>query len=502
MGSNACRVSISHAEYGLDRSAGRSIVRSPEGCRAGAMRPTVEGMTNEVIRDLADSLPAECLVTDRDLIESYRYDRATFCEAGQPMVVVRARDVDQVSATLRIASKHRTPVVPQGARSGLSGAANAIDDSIVLSLEAMIRIVEIDVANRVVVTEPGIYNADLSRAVAEQGLFYPPDPSSWEFCSIGGNLSTNSGGLCCVKYGVTTDYVLGLQVVLASGEVLRTGRRTVKGVAGYDLTKLFVGSEGTLGVITEATLLLRPKSQLPLTVAATYAEARDAAAGVSAIIASGMVPSLLEFMDRTSIQAVNDSYKLGFGNEVGALVIAQSDAGEVQGKADIETIAGCMESTGAADVIVAEDQAEGELLLAARRQVIPAFEDIGSMLMDDVCVPRDRLATLVEGVEQLSKEFGLTVGVFGHAGDGNFHPGVIFDGDDPDQRESAQRVFADIMRLGLELGGTITGEHGVGVLKRDLLAEEIGELSLRVHRDIKRALDPLGILNPGKVFAA
>jgi glycolate oxidase len=458
-------------------------------------------MGADVLRDLTEALPAQSLVTDRDLIESYRYDRATFCDAGQPLVVVRARDVDQVSATLRIASKHRTPVVPQGARSGLSGAANAIDDCIVLSLEAMTRIVEIDVPNRLVVTEPGIYNADLSRAVAEHGLFYPPDPSSWEFCSIGGNLSTNSGGLCCVKYGVTTDYVLGLQVVLASGEVLRTGRRTVKGVAGYDLTKLFVGSEGTLGVITEATLMLRPKSQQPLTVAATYGEAQAAAAGVSAVIASGMVPSLLEFMDRTSIQAVNESFKLGFGDEVGALVIAQTDAGEVQGKADIETMAGCLESAGASDVIVAEDHAEGELLLAARRQVIPAFEGIGSMLMDDVCVPRDRLALLVEGVERLSAASGLTVGVFGHAGDGNFHPGVIFDADDSAQRDAAQRVFADIMRLGLQLGGTITGEHGVGVLKRDLLAEEIGDLSLRVHRDIKRALDPLGILNPGKVFA-
>jgi glycolate oxidase len=459
-------------------------------------------MTAEVLTELAEALPSEGLLTDRDLVESYRFDRATFCEAGQPLVVVRARGVDQVSATMRIASKHRIPVVPQGARSGLSGAANAIDDCIVLSLEAMNEIVEIDVPNRIVVTQPGIYNADLSRAVGEHGLFYPPDPSSWEFCSIGGNLSTNSGGLCCVKYGVTTDYVLGLQVVLASGEVLRTGRRTVKGVAGYDLTKLFVGSEGTLGVITEATLMLRPATQQPLTVAATYAEARDAAAGVSAVIASGMVPSLLEFMDRTSIQAVSRSFKLGFGEEVGALVIAQSDAGEVQGKADIETIAKCLESAGAADLIVAEDQAEGELLLAARRQVIPAFEAIGAMLMDDVCVPRDRLAQLVEGVERLSSECGLTVGVFGHAGDGNFHPGVIFDADDPKQRTAAQQVFADIMRLGLELGGTITGEHGVGVLKRDLLAEEVGELSLRIHRDIKRALDPHGILNPGKVFAS
>src|SRR5690242_8182516 len=226
--------------------------------------------TAAVVAALADGLPREALVTDPDVVESYRYDRAQFCPAGVPAAVVLARETAHVQHALRTASALRGPVVPQGARSGLSGAANAIDGCIVVSTEKMRRVVEVDVANRLVVTEPGIYNAELSKAVLEKGLFYPPDPSSWEFCSIGGNLSTNAGGLCCVKYGVTTEYVLGLEVVLASGELLKTGRRTVKGVAGYDLTKLIVGSEGTLGVITQATLLLRPAPDASLTMAALF----------------------------------------------------------------------------------------------------------------------------------------------------------------------------------------------------------------------------------------
>ena len=227
-----------------------------------------------VVRRLAEGLPPEALVTDPAILESYRYDRAQFCPAGLPAAVVLARETAHVQHALRVASELRVPVVPQGARSGLSGAANAIEGCVVVSTEKMRRVLEIDVANRFVVTQPGIYNAELSRAVAEHGLFYPPDPSSWEFCSIGGNLSTNSGGLCCVKYGVTTDYVLGLEVVLASGEGAAAGRRTVKGVAGYDLTKLFVGSEGTLGVITEATLALRPAAARPRTAAALFPTGR------------------------------------------------------------------------------------------------------------------------------------------------------------------------------------------------------------------------------------
>ncbi|WP_432559624.1 FAD-binding oxidoreductase [Granulicoccus sp. GXG6511] len=452
-----------------------------------------------VLAELTDALPAGVLNVDPDVLATYSIDRAMFVEPGRPIALVRARDTAQVQTVLRIATKYRTPVVPQGARSGLSGAAIASDGCILLNVERMNRILEIDVANRLVVTQPGVFNADLSRAVAEHGLYYPPDPASWEFCSIGGNLSTNSGGLCCVKYGVTTDYVLGLELVLADGRILRTGRRTVKGVCGYDLTKLIVGSEGTLGVITEATLMLRPKTEQPLTIAGLYESTEAAAAAVSAVIAAGMVPSLLEFMDRASIDAVNDSFNMGFEDHVQAVLLAQSDAGGERTRADIEQLAAIFEAAGG-EVMIADDPVEGEALLAARRQVLTAFERFGTTMIDDVCVPRDRLVALVHGVQELAKEHGVMVGVVGHAGDGNFHPTVCFDPTDHDQARRAKELFDAIMVLSLELGGTITGEHGIGTMKIDLLEREIGDVSVELHRRVKAAFDPLGILNPGKVF--
>jgi glycolate oxidase len=414
---------------------------------------------SEVVERLRKVLPPAALVTDPDRIQSYRYDRAMFCPAGEPLAVVLARETAHVQAAVRIAAEAGVPVVPQGARSGLSGAANALDGCIVISLEKMDRILAIEPVDRYVVTQPGVFNAVLSRAVAEQGLFYPPDPSSWEFCSIGGNLSTNSGGLCCVKYGVTTDYVLGLEVVLADGRVLRTGRKTVKGVAGYDLAKLIVGSEGTLGIITEATLALRPATARPRTMAALFGSGVAAGEAIVEIIRSGVSLSLLEIMDRTTIKAVN----------------------------------------GAIECIEADDPAEGELLLEARRAALIALEQLGTTMIDDVCVPRSRLADFIGAVEQIATEVDITVGVLGHAGDGNMHPTVVFDETDPEQARRAQVAFDRIMEVGLELGGTITGEHGVGVLKRDWLAQEIGPVAIDVHRAIKAALDPKNILNPGKV---
>lgn len=453
-----------------------------------------------VLIELRETLPDQCLVTDVELLETYRTDRAMFCDAGMPLVVVRARSTADVSATMEIAHRHGIPVVPQGARSGLSGGANAIDACIVISLEAMNQILRIDQANRYVVTQPGVFTAVLGRAVSELGLFYPPDPSSKEFCSIGGNLSTNSGGLCCVKYGVTTDYVLGLEVVLASGEVLRTGRTTVKGVAGYDLARLFVGAEGTLGIITEATLRLRGAAERPKTLAATFSDANDAAQAVTAIVASSVIPSLLEFMDRVSVHAVNDEFHLGFDADVEAVILAQSDAGGAAGDAEIDAIGSILRESGAVDVVIAESDQEADALLAARREVLVAFEKIGTTMIDDVCVPRDRLAALIEGIAKIADKQNLTIGVVGHAGDGNFHPTVIFNGTDADESKRAHTAFEEVMMLGLELGGTITGEHGVGLLKRNALVTEIGALGVRVHQDIKKALDPTGILNPGKIF--
>ncbi len=457
--------------------------------------------TSSVVDALKHGLPEGAVVTDADVLTTYSMDRAMYCPAGKALALVHARETADVQHVMRVASEHVVPVVPQGARSGLSGAANAIDGCILLSLEKMNSVVEIDAPNRLVVTQPGIFNADLSKAVAAEGLFYPPDPSSWEFCSIGGNVSTNSGGLCCVKYGVTTDYVLALEVVLADGQVLRTGRRTVKGVAGYDLTHLFVGSEGTLGVITEITLMLRPEVERPLTVAAVYDSAATAAEAVSQVVRCGVVPSLLEFMDRVTLHAVNEAFNMGMAPEAGALILAQSDAGGERAAADIAQIAKVLDDAGAIEIAVADDPAEGDLLLAGRRQVLTAMEKLGTTMIDDVCVPRTRLAELIERIEEVSAACGLVIGVVGHAGDGNFHPTVVFDGQDADQVEKAKQAFDDIMGISLDLGGTITGEHGVGVLKMDLLKRELGDLSIAVHRDIKKALDPQSILNPGKIFS-
>ncbi|MGH8773739.1 MAG: FAD-binding oxidoreductase [Jiangellaceae bacterium] len=454
----------------------------------------------DLVAALRDGIPAGDVVDDPDRMESYRHDKALFCPAGQPAVVVTARERAHVEHALRVASRLGVPVVPQGVRSGLSGAANAVDGCLVLSLERMDQIVEIDAANRIAVVEPGVFNAVFSRAVAEHGLYYPPDPSSWEFCSIGGNLSTNSGGLCCVKYGVTADYVRGLEVVLASGEVATTGRRTVKGVAGYDLTKLLVGSEGTLGVITQATLALRPQTQRPHTVAALFDSPVSAARAVSAVVAGGHVPSLLEIMDATCIRVVNEWKRMDLPVDAGAMLLAQSDTGGAAAAAEVAEIARLCADSGATEVVEASDPAEGELLLQARRAALLALERLGTTMIDDVCVPLDRLAQLFEGVEKVAAAHDVLIGVVGHAGDGNMHPTVVFDAADQDQARRAQLAFGAVMDLGLELGGTITGEHGVGVLKKEWLAREIGPVAMRLHRDLKRVFDPQGILNPGKVF--
>jgi glycolate oxidase len=426
---------------------------------------------------------------------------ATFCPAGTPKVVVFPTTTEHVQHVLRTAAKHNTPVVPQGGRTGLSGAANAIDGCVVLAMDRMNRILEIDPANRLAVVEPGVLNYELSQKVLEHGLFYPPDPSSWDISTIGGNVATNAGGLCCVKYGVTADFVRGLEVVLASGETLKTGRRTAKGVAGYDLSKIFVGSEGTLGVVTQVTLALRPKPQEPRTVAALFTSVRQAGDAVARVIEHGHVPSLLEFMDQASLRAANAYKNFGLPEEAAAMLVAQSDSAPEQAKHDIAEFARIFEEAGGFDVAEAEDREEGELLLAARREIHFALERLSTgRLIDDVCVPRTELANFVERVEQVAQQVDLLIAVVGHAGDGNLHPNVVFDASDPAQTERAKQAFADIMAIGLELGGTVTGEHGVGMLKVEWLAKEVGETSLRIHRELKQLFDPQGILNPGKMF--
>ncbi|UIX33766.1 FAD-binding oxidoreductase [Streptomyces sp. GQFP] len=444
-------------------------------------------------------LPAEAVLTDPDVTSAYANDMASFCEAGTPAVVVLPRTVEQVQHVMRVATELRVPVVPQGARTGLSGAANASEGCIVLSLVKMDRILEISPVDRIAVVEPGVINATLSRAVNEHGLYYPPDPSSWEMCTIGGNIGTASGGLCCVKYGVTAEYVLGLDVVLADGRLMSTGRRTAKGVAGYDLTRLFVGSEGSLGIVVRAVLALKPQPPQQLVLAAEFESASAVCDAVCRIMEGGHVPSLLELMDRTTVKAVNDLANMGLPETTEALLLCAFDT--LDPAADLTAVGALCETAGATQVVPADDAAESELLLQARRLCLVALEAVkGTTMIDDVCVPRSRLGELLEGVERIAEKYKLTIGVCAHAGDGNTHPTVCFDAQDADESRRARESFDEIMALGLELGGTITGEHGVGILKKEWLARELGPVGMEMQRAVKATFDPLGILNPGKLF--
>jgi glycolate oxidase len=459
------------------------------------------------VDDLLSVLPADRVLTDPDLLAGYRRDDADLCTAGTPLAVVRPRDTAEVAATVRVAAAHRVPVVPQGARTGLTGAANAVDGAVVVALSGMNQILEIDPAERIAVVQPGVVNAELRRAADKEGLSFPPDPGSWESSTIGGNVSTDAGGMCCVKYGVTSQYVLGLEVVLADGEVLRCGRRTVKGVAGYDLTGLFVGAEGTLGIITEITVRLRPAAGSALTLVAVCPTLAAAGQAVAAVTAAGHVPSMLELLDRTHLRAIEAFRPSGLDTEAEAMLLIATDTGD-RAAADLAPIAESCRQAGASELYVAENAVEAEALTAARRLAHPAMEALavrefpsgrGGLLVDDVAVPRSRVVDLVSGVERISARHGMLVGVVGHAGDGNLHPVIVVDRADPSSVDTGRQVFDEIMRLSLELGGTCTGEHGVGLLKRDWLAREIGPVGMRVHRALKAALDPAGILNPGKV---
>jgi glycolate oxidase len=462
----------------------------------------------DLIADLVAALPAGAVLTDPDLLRGYQRDEAGLCPAGVPAAVVRPRDTAQVAAVVRIAGSHRVPVVPQGARTGLAGGANATDGALVLSLTAMDTIVEIDPTNRIAVVQPGVVNAVLAKALAAHGLRFPPDPGSWESSTIGGNVATNAGGMCCVKYGVTSEHVIGLEAVLASGDVLRTGRRTAKGVAGYDLTRLFVGSEGTLGVITEITLALRPVPEESLTLVAVFDTTAAAGAAVAAIAAAGCTPSLLELVDQTHLAAIEAYQPMGLRTDAAALLLAAADTGP-RAAADLARIeALCGE---AAEVYTATDPTEGEALLAARRLAYHAMEHAaaaafpggnGGVVVDDIAVPRTALAEVLDGIARIATAHEVMVGVVAHAGDGNLHPNIVVDRSDPDSVARGQAVFDEILALALAAGGTSTGEHGVGLLKRDWLAREIGPVGIRVHQAIKHALDPDGILNPGKVLDA
>ncbi|MFC8681162.1 FAD-binding oxidoreductase [Microbacterium ureisolvens] len=458
-------------------------------------------LLSAALGDRVDTSPAA--------LAAARADKSGHAAPGQPLAVVHARSVDDVQETLRIASRTGTPVVTRGAGTGLAGGANAGAGEIALSVRAMDRILEVRPDDLLAVVEPGILNADLNTALAADGLWWAPDPASRAISTVGGNIATGAGGLLCAKYGVVRDAVLGVDLVLADGRLLRLGHRTVKGVTGLDLTSLVIGSEGTLGVIVGATLKLRRLVPGEVcTIAATFADVRTAAEASAAVTASGAQPAIMELMDAASLAAVHALLSLDPPTPGAAQLTIQTDGPAAAVEAD--AIAAVLRTAGGT-VALSHDREEGERLLAIRRSMHPAMEALGTALIEDVSVPRSALPAMFDEIARVEREHGIVIPTVAHAGDGNLHPNFIFDpssgsGGGVDEFgvvEAPDHIWAaadDLFRAALRLGGTLTGEHGVGVLKRRWLADELGDDQWQLQRDITRVFDPQGILNPGKVF--
>ncbi|MET9764309.1 FAD-linked oxidase C-terminal domain-containing protein [Streptomyces sp. NPDC006372] len=442
---------------------------------------------------LARDLPPDRLLTDPGTITAHTTDRSGTRPDGEPLAVVRARRTEDVIVTLRHAHELGVPVVPRGSGTGLSGGAAAGEGSLVLDLSGMNRILELSADDQLAVVEPGVITAELDRAAGEHGLRYAPDPASAAWSTIGGNIATNAGGLRCAKYGVTRDSVLGLEAVLADGTVVRTGRRTVKGVTGYDLTALLTGSEGTLAVITSATLRLRPVPVATATLAAYFGTFEAAAEASYAITRAGVEPALAELVDGPVLQAVDPALR----ERGAALLVVQCDGAGAASEAAavarlLEPLATTVERT--------EDPARAEALLAARRLALPSLERLGRPLIEDIAVPRSRLAEAVREIRAISARHDVPVFTIAHAADGNLHPIIVVDPALDGLPDTVWEAAGEIFALALRLGGTLTGEHGVGVLKRQWVAEELGPAAHAVQRRIKEALDPRNVLNPGKAL--
>ncbi|WP_009882833.1 FAD-binding oxidoreductase [Brevibacterium aurantiacum] len=456
---------------------------------------------------LAARLSEGALTVDPDVIEAHARDEALFCPHEGAIALVRAASATDVQEVMRFATQHGVPVVPQGARSGISGGANGSPGAILLNVSRMKDVVSVNEAERLVTVQPGIINQDLKDHLAPFGLSYPPDPGSVALSSIGGNIATNAGGLCCVKYGVTRDYVRSLTVVLADGTLTKLGPQTAKGVAGLDMRHLFVGSEGTLGIVVEATLRLIPKLPEPFTAVATFPDERSGLQTVADFMAAGGAPSLLEFLDSSSLKMLNEFGDFGLDGDAGSMLIMQVDQNPADSEGVMAQFAEVAEACGALDVAYSDDPSDSAALIAARRMIQPAYEKFanahgGGQLLDDVCLPRVAMPEFCDRLQELQASSGLMIALVAHAGDGNTHPSVFFDAGDAEQTAQAQEIFGEIMRIGLELGGTITGEHGVGFLKRDWLNNELDEGSKRIQIAVKNALDPQGLLNPGKMLSS
>jgi glycolate oxidase len=418
-----------------------------------------------------------------------------------PGAVVLPQSAEQIAGLVALANESGTPLVTRGSGTGLSGGSVPLEHAVVLSTLRLNQILEIDEENLTATVEPGVITANLHQAVEAKGLFYPPDPGSMKVCTLGGNVAENAGGLRGLKYGVTRDYVMGLEVVLPSGEVMWTGGKCPKDVAGYDLRQILVGSEGTLGIFTKILVKLVPKPQAKKTLLAVFPTMESAAATVAAIISEKIIPATLEFLDQTTVECVESFAGIGLPVDAGAVLLMESDGHPAQAAEQAETMARLARAQGARQVQVAADEVEAVKLASARRMAFPALARMRpTTVLEDVSVPRSRLVEMVTRVREIAKKQNLLIGTFGHAGDGNLHPTILMDERDADEVRRMHLAFEEIVETALELGGTLTGEHGVGLLKRDFLEKYFPTAAVDMMRKFRASMDPNGILNPGKMF--
>jgi glycolate oxidase len=459
----------------------------------------VTGARAAAVEELARVFPRERLVLDPERREAHGRDESDL-GAFPPDVAVIVEDAEEIRAVFAIASRHRVPVIPVAARSGKSGGILALEGGIAVSLERMNRILEISPEDLVARVEPGVVTGVLQAEVEKHGLFYPPDPNSLEMCTLGGNVAENAGGPRALKYGVTREYVLGLTAVVPTGEIVRMGRRSIKGVAGYDLTGLFVGSEGTLGIVTEITLKLVPRPRHVATALVVFRSVEDAARAVSRVLAQGVLPRCLELLDDVSLAAAAKTSPYRFPADAGAALLVETDGNDEEGTfAEIVRVAEAVQGEAAGEVILAQNEAQRREIWETRRYLSVNLKSLHPRkLSEDVAVPRSKIPAMIAQAKEIGARRGFTVATYGHAGDGNLHCNVLFDR--LEERASVDAAVAEILRAAVDLGGTITGEHGVGYAKRDFLEYEQGRELVALQRRLKAVFDPLGILNPGKIF--
>jgi len=455
---------------------------------------------SKAIKELRKIVGKERCLTDFEDRLVHSYDATGQREI--PDVVVKPRSAEEVSRVLRLANERGIPVYARGAASGMSGGAVPVEKGIVVNFTEMNRIVEIDAGNFTATLEPGVVLDDFQRELGKLGLFYPPDPASSDIATIGGTVAECAGGLRCLKYGVTRDYVLGLEVVVANGDIIHTGSRTVKNVTGYDLTRLLVGSEGTLGLFTRIILRLISLPEWAVTATATFDDLGKAVDSVSAIMAGRVLPRTLELIDRTCYRAVQQFRKTGVSERAEAVLLIETDGTEESAKAEMAKAISLCKERGAFDIAETEDPKEREALWQLRKSISPALYSIcEKKINEDICVPRSELGRTFERIGEIGEKYGLTIANFGHAGDGNIHVNILLEKSSPDLTEKAERAVEEIFRTALEAGGTLSGEHGIGNTKSKFLSMEVRHREMSLMKELKRLFDPKNILNPGKIFA-